>query len=462
MATQTLPAGTQGAPAQTAAQDKAPAASRREPGKTRFDVIVVGAGPAGVSAAITAAKAGLSVLILERGDYPGSKNVMGGVLYRQPTDVILPGFWREAPLERHLVEQGYWLMSERGATKFSYRGEDWDAEPYNAFTVLRARFDRWYAQQAEKAGAILVPETTVDEVLVRDGQAVGVRVGRDQGEIYANVVILADGVNSLLAKSLGLHQEWEPHTIALAVKEIIALPREKIESRFQIEGDQGVAYELLGSISKGMVGIGFLYTNKDTISIGMGCMLSDFARTGIKPYELLDQLKQHPAIKPVLAGGETREYMAHLIPEGGYNSLPKLYMGGLLVVGDAAQFVNALTREGSNMAMISGHLAAMTAIRAHQRGDFSAASMAYYRDLLENSFILQDLRRFRKIMPFVESRHELITVYPELLAELLQDFYTVDSVPKTQLFRRMMRKIRARRRWTSVLGDLWKGLRALS
>lgn len=427
----------------------------------KFDSIVVGAGPAGTAAAIVMAKAGLKVLLLERGDYPGSKNVMGGILYSRPTAAIVPEFWKEAPLERHIIEQGYWLLDKDGAIKATYRGSEWDEPPYNAFSVLRAKFDRWFAKKAEEAGVELVTESLVEEVLVRDGKVVGVRIGREKGEVYADTVILADGVNSILARQLGLHQEWRPGEVALAVKEIIAMPREKVEDRFGIEGDQGVALEIVGAPSSGMVGEAFLYSNKESISIGIGCLLSDYVESGLTPYDLIDRFKEHPAIKKFVAGGETREYMAHLIPEGGYRSVPKFFLPGLLVVGDAAQFVNAATREGSNMAMISGLFAAQTVIRAKEFDDYSASSMAYYKDLLERSFILQDLRKFRNFAQYMEAHRDILTVYPELLTNAISQWYTVDDVPKPQKMKDIARDFLRHRSIWRVGGDLIKGWRAL-
>ncbi|MGI6187519.1 MAG: FAD-dependent oxidoreductase, partial [Brevibacillus sp.] len=169
----------------------------------KFDAIVVGAGPAGTACAYTLAKAGVNVLLLERGEYPGSKNVMGGVLYRKMMEDIIPGFYKEAPVERPIVEQRFMMLDEQSALTFSYKGLEWAKEPYNNFTVLRAKFDQWFADKAVQQGALLVNETVVRECIVEDGKVVGVRTDRPDGEVFADVVVLADGVNSLLAKSLG-------------------------------------------------------------------------------------------------------------------------------------------------------------------------------------------------------------------------------------------------------------------
>lgn len=274
----------------------------------KFDCIVVGAGPAGTACAYELAKAGVNVLLLERGEYPGAKNVMGGVLYRQMLDEIIPGFYKEAPLERPIVEQRFMLLDKESAFTISYKGLEWAKEPYNNFTVLRAKFDQWFAQKAVEQGALLVCETVALECLVEDGRVVGVRTDRPEGDVYADVVVLADGVNSLLAKQLGFHKEWRPDEVALATMEIIKLDKKVIEDRFNLEEGQGCTIELLGDATKGILGTGFLYTNKDTVSIGVGTLLSGLIKHKIKPYELLEYVKNHPMVRPFIEGGVIYSY----------------------------------------------------------------------------------------------------------------------------------------------------------
>jgi len=132
----------------------------------KFDCIVVGAGPAGISCAFELAKGGAQVLLIERGEYPGSKNVMGGVLYRKMMEDIIPEFYKEAPLERPIVEQRFMMMDKESAVTFGYKGMEWGQEPYNNFTVLRAKFDQWFAKKAVEQGAILVNETVVLECII--------------------------------------------------------------------------------------------------------------------------------------------------------------------------------------------------------------------------------------------------------------------------------------------------------
>jgi electron transfer flavoprotein-quinone oxidoreductase len=396
----------------------------------KFEAIVVGAGPAGLSAAYILAKAGVNVAVVERGDFPGSKNVMGGVLYRQPTAEVFPEFWKSAPLERVLVEQRAWVLTDKAAFKFGHRHQAFAEEPYNAFTVLRARFDKWIGQQIRDAGVLVIPETVVEEPIMEGEKVVGVRTGRPDGDLYADVVIAADGVNSLLAQKTGLRPEIDPDQVAVAVKEVIALPREVIENRFNVSGDEGVAIEMYADASWGMVGTGFIYTNKESLSVGCGALLSQLIERGVTPNDLLEHMKAHPAVAPLLEGGETREYLAHLIPEGGLRGMPKLYTHGMLVVGDAAMLVNSMHREGSNLAITSGRFAAQAVLRAKEWGDYSAESLAYYGQLVRDSWIHRDLYKYRNMSRFFEHHPEFFALYPDLLNEAARDMLTVDGIPK--------------------------------
>ncbi len=397
----------------------------------RLDAIVVGAGPAGVTAARELANAGLATVVLERGQFPGSKNVWGGILYRQPTEEMLPGFEEVAPLERPIIEQRYMMLTEDAMLGGTYRSMRFAEPPYNAYSVLRSPFDRWHATTAEEAGAEVFPEFTVTDLLWEDGQVVGVTTGEPEGELYANVVVLADGANSLLAQKVGLHKEWAPLEQALIAKELIMLSPGTIEDRFNLPAGLGTALEIFGESTWGLLGYGFVYTNKESLSVGTGALLEDLIRTGINVNDMLDRFKRHPAIAPLIAGGETVEYSAHLIPEGGYNRMPQVYADGVLVVGDAAGFVNPLNREGVNLAMLSGKLAAQTIAEANERGDFSAASLSRYRELLEESIVIQDLYKIRNVTDFVHARPHLLRDYPQLMSDIAREYLTVDGLPKS-------------------------------
>ena len=408
----------------------------------KYDVVIVGAGPAGVSAALTTAKGGLNTLILERGDFAGSKNMFGGIMFAKPTAQILPDFAKTAPIERKVIEYQFWLLSGESHVQIVHRNQKF-AKDMNSFTALRARFDRWFAQQAEAAGATLLTKTTATGV-IRDSSGKINGLSTDRGDILADLVITCDGVNSLISKGAGLHAEWKPEDIAISVKETYSLPKDKIEERFNLRGDEGMAMQIYGGRNEEYAG--FLYTNKDTISFGMGAVMSDLAANRVRPQDLLDWIKSHPSIKPLLEGAALREYTAHLIPEGGYNRIPPLFTDGMLVAGDAAGLVNPLNFEGTNFAMFSGKYAGQTALDVKKgSGEFTSQNLSLYRKYLEGSFVLKDLKKFRDLPQYIARNKQYLTLYPELMNSLLYSYFEVDGRPKEEHIREMKKELYGKR-----------------
>ncbi|MGV8891540.1 MAG: FAD-dependent oxidoreductase [Burkholderiaceae bacterium] len=427
----------------------------------KFDAIVVGAGPAGNAAAYTMAKAGLKVLQIERGETPGSKNVQGAILYSDALEKIIPDFRDDAPLERHIIEQRMWILDDASFVGGHYRSEEFNKPPYNRYTIIRAQFDKWFSQKVQEAGALLICETTVTNLLMDGKQVIGVQTDRVGGAIYADIVVLADGVNSLLAKKAGFRPELSPDDVALAVKEIHFMPQETIESRFNVSGDAGVVIEMAGKFTKGMMGTGFLYTNKESITIGVGCMLSDFKKQKCTPNQLLEEMKMHPSIQLLLAGGEMKEYVAHLIPEGGYNAIPQIFGHGWLVVGDSGMFLNAVHREGSNLAMTSGRMAAETVIElAASQKKFSMKNLMLYRQKLDQSFVMKDLKKYKNLPDIFHRNPHFLNTYPELLNRAAHTMLMVDGVDKKTKEREIRRDFIQKRSLFGMMGDAFKMWRA--
>ncbi|MCA6111346.1 FAD-dependent oxidoreductase [Bradyrhizobium cenepequi] len=429
----------------------------------KFDAIVVGAGMSGNAAALAMAKRGMKVLQLERGEYAGSKNVQGAILYADMLEKLIPDFRDDAPLERHLVEQRFWMMDDRSHVGVHYRSEDFNEERPNRYTIIRAQFDKWFSSKVREAGATVLCETTVTE-LAQDahGKVIGVRTDRRDGEIHADVVVLAEGVNGLLGTRGRLRERPEPDKVALAVKEMHFLPRETIEAHFNLKGDEGVVIEAAGTISRGMTGMGFIYANKECISVGIGCLVADFQRTGETPYGLLDRFKRHPSVAPLIEGSEVKEYSAHLIPEGGYKAIPQLYGEGWVVVGDAAQLNNAIHREGSNLAMTSGRIAAEAIVQVKsRRHPMTAANLSLYKKMLDDSFVMRDLKK-HKDMPMLmhtNSKNFFLT-YPQLVSRAMQNYVRVDGTPKAEKEKVTLKSFVNARSWTGLVGDAFRLARA--
>ncbi len=421
----------------------------------KTDVIVVGAGPAGISCAITLARAGKEVVLIERGLFAGSKNVFGGAIYTQPMKEIFPDFETEAPIERRNISHNFIILGKDDSTTISYRNDD-----NVSYSVIRGKFDRWMAQKAKEAGVILVEQTVVREVIKNGVKVVGVRTELE--DYYADIVVLADGVNSLLAKQLKLRKEIEPKDIALSVKEVIKLDKETINQRFNLKNNEGAIGEIFGGPMLGVLGLGFMYTNSESVTIGLGVTLDDLVECKYRPFEVLEKLKQHPTIAPLIDGGTLKEYSAHLIPEGGYKKVPKLCDNGVMVVGDAAMLVNNLHWEGTNLAMVSGKLAALTALEAFDKNDFSRKTLKIYESRLKESFVMKDLKTYKDLMSIAHQRKKaFMGYYLNKINSFFKMFVSVNSVPKKENYHKFIKSIFTDRKLVELFKDLWAVVKLL-
>lgn len=428
-----------------------------------FQALVVGAGPAGACAALTLARAGVDVALVERGAHPGEKNMFGGILHRMPAlEAIFPDFWDRAPLQRHVVKKVVTFMTPGRSLNVEYETESFDRTPYNGYTVHRPRFDRWLAGEAVAAGATLLTRTTVDDVIVEGGKVAGIRVLRGQGELRAPVVIAADGVLSFTAARAGLRRpRHDPDHLALGVKALLELPKEVIDDRFGVVRDQGASREFLGCTGA-VHGGGFMYTNYDSISVGLVLHLGSLRASGKTPYDLLNGFLEQPQVAKLVRGARLLEYSAHLIPEGGYEMMPQLVGEGVVVAGDAAGFCYAKgpNLEGINLAAHSGTLAGEAVAEALQAKDVSARGLAAYRRKLEESFVLKDLKAFRRAPRLLEI-DRLYRAYPELICDYMDRVYRIDGQPKEGLVDMAIAMAREKVGAGALLRDAWTTWRSI-
>ena len=420
----------------------------------KFDVIVVGAGLSGLATALTLSGEGVEVLVLERGDYPGAKNVTGGRLYVNPVREFFPDLWPNAPLERLIVREGFALMAKERSVTLEYSGTELGNEPPQSYSVLRARFDRWLAEQAESRGAMLLTKVRVEDVIRENGGIAGVIAGGD--ELRANVVIACDGVLSLIPEKAGLRSPGSPHDYAVGIKEVIALDTGVINDRFGLERNEGAARLFAGEVTRGHFGGGFLYTNRDSISLGIVIGIGGLVGRASPPDipALLDAFKARPEIAPLIRGGDTVEYAAHAIPEGGYRALGKLYGNGILVAGDAAGLAlnMGVTVRGMEYALASGCLAARAVLKAREAGNFRTETLSLYGRLLEESFVLRDFKSFQET-PAVLANPRFTNHYPELIGAVMKDVYAVPAGPKARLYETIRKHMTLKEMW-SVFKDL--------
>ncbi len=430
-----------------------------------FDVIVVGAGPAGSAAALVTARAGLKVLLIERGEYPGAKNVSGAVLYGSAIlHQLIPNWWEQAPVERHVTRRELALLSPTTSVSLDFQSvaPSYVDPPFNGFTVLRPKFDRWFAEQAKAAGAFVLNGTVVDDVLREKDQIAGVRTRREAGDIRGDVVIACDGVNSWLARKVGLQRQLRTHELALGVKEVVGLDESVIRERFHLTGSAGMAREYIGDVTGSVHGGAFLYTNRNSLSLGVISQLSSLVEQKQRPYDLLEGFKAHPSVAPLVRGGTLREYSAHLIPEAGYSMIPKLFTNGMMVAGDAAGLClsTGIYIEGINYAIQSGRAAGDAAIAACERRDFSRDTLSNYLELLRKRHVAGDFHAYRHAPDFVNSER-LQNLYPELAARASEALFRVDGNRKRKLLPlgwRTMREVGGRPH--QVLKDLYHAGRA--
>jgi electron transfer flavoprotein-quinone oxidoreductase len=407
------------------------------------------------------AQKGLNVLLLERGHVPGEKNMFGGMLPNCPVvEELMPDFWDQAPWERHVIRRALTMISDASATSMVFESQNFDSPPYSGFTLFRPHFDKWYAEKASEAGARLLCGCRVDELIMEGGSVLGVRTGKD--EVRAPVVVLCDGVLSLLARKAGMIDLYQPSEMALGVKALFSMDEESLNERFNLVKRQGLTQEFLGC-TEGIRGGGFIYTQTETLSVGLVFHLDSLRASGLAPYNLFQKFLTYDVIQRILKGTRLVEYSAHLLPEGGYKGIQKLYGNGVLLAGDAAGlcYTNGLNQEGMNLAITSGFLAAETIHDALRTGDCSQKSLAQYEGRLKESFVLRDMKTFEKVVDLMHN-DRLFSVYPKLIGTIMEQLYRADGKPRKSFGRLGWDAVKEIIPTKHLISDLIKGGKALT
>jgi electron transfer flavoprotein-quinone oxidoreductase len=392
-----------------------------------FDAIIVGAGPAGCACALTLARRGANVLMLEKATIPGERNMTGGVLYgsfigNYGLINLIPEFEIEAPLERRIISHEVTVLSKPNwkSKEFKFFRLTKDSMPsrfglFNLefetghdYSVLRRKFDQWFANKALEAGAMLSTQTTVEELLKENDVIVGVRTTKE--ELRSKVVIDCSGVTSNLAEMAGLRNSLVPRQLYHGIKHVYTMDANFIEQRFKVKKGEGRALFYIGGFMKGVNGGAFIYTNNDALSVGIVVSMDSVIRATTerfdevgKPLDILEEFERHPMIAQLLEGGEMVEYSAHNIPKGYKSMLKRPYADGFLVAGDAlGAFVKiGPLIDGMRRAIASGMMAAETYLLANESGSFRASNLSRYKELLAP--IYEDVNRSGRDSFFTES-----------------------------------------------------------
>ena len=384
-----------------------------------YDVVIVGAGPAGLAAAIRLKQlaqengAEISVCVLEKGSEVGAHILSGAVIDPRSLSELIPD-WQElgAPLNAPVVEDRFLMLSETSARKVPNALLPGCFHNEGMYVASLGNVCRWLAQQAEGLGVEIFPGFAAAEVLYDDNGAVkGVATG-DLGinragektdayqpgmELHAKYTFFAEGCRGHLG--LRIQERYElragvdPQVYGIGIKELWEIRPEQHK--------KGLVIHTAGwPLENDTYGGSFLYHQEDNqVAIGFVVGLA-YANPYLKPYEEFQRYKLHPAIRPFLEGGKRIAFGARAISAGGLQSLPKLVFPGGCLIGDDAGFLNASRIKGSHAAMKSGALAAEAAYAAIAAGR-SSDELVAYPQAFRGSWLHEELYRARNFKPWM-------------------------------------------------------------
>lgn len=437
----------------------------------KFDCIIVGAGIAGLSAAMTLARNNMKFLLIERGEFAGAKNVSGGVLWGNDLAKLVPEYWKEdGGWDRYINHRRLSFMDEESCFTIDFKSSHFNEPPYSGVVVLRSKFDRWLAEKVQEAidesdfamDSFIATNILVEEILMENDKAVGIRTGDEK--FYADSVILAEGVNNLLTRQVGLQSDYVPaEHVLTGIKEIIRFDQKKLEDRFQLRGKSGMSNEFVGFATDGVEGGGFLYTNRDTLSVGLVLGVKDLREKNKKPQDILNKFKTHPVIADMIEGGEIVEYSAHIVSSGDKRIMPKkLYKDGLLVCGEAANLLMNAGKaiQGMDYAMRSGILAAETIAKSKEKNDFSENALKEYENALSDSYVMKDINNFQDAVHLL---HDPVMTQkmPNLICDFGRNFFTIKNEPTKKARTMLNDSVKKHASWWDLMKVGIKGGKAL-
>jgi electron transfer flavoprotein-quinone oxidoreductase len=443
-------------------------------GVANYDVVIIGAGAAGLSAAIGLAKQDFSVLVLEAGAYAGAENWSGCVYFAESLanpELLGPDGVEALAWERRLVERGIFSGNGHSFSGATYRNADTFRHCY---TVLRPIFDHHLSQVARQAGATLLTDTTAEGLIRERGRVIGVSTNR--GPLYADLVFLAEGDASHLVTKEGYEKaapgRQDAHFLQ-GVKQVIEMPDGAIEEIFGVGAEEGVAYEMLlrngvyhgreATLNMG----GFMYTNRSSISLGFVLPLHHLHdRFGGDPNVLMEWLRGLPQIRNWTRGGRPGVFGAKLIRGGGLRDVPRLVDHGL-AIGGAASAIGVdfpypnFTGPATGMGLLIARAA--VAIR-REGGSFTRDELdRHYLRPLESSHWYDDVRHLRRWPGYVEKTRYFFT----RSIDVLQGSLYVWTRPEMGWFRKWREWTRLVRRtlpsgaWGEMMSDSRQMVQAL-
>lgn len=425
----------------------------------KFDLIVAGHGLGVHSAAICAAKAGLSVAWLPA-QKPGARIDGTGILFASAAEQVSKDFATHAPGLAKVVAHRVVLVGDNAGTTVDYRSQTRQSHP-EAFTFDRAAFEAWLAGMASAAGVKKLESGRIGEIMTGDGgQTQAIRT-TDGVIIRCRAVVIGRGAEHPIRGILDSAKQPEERIRVAAVGRL-AVSAEKLADRLGLETGEGLYGRIVGNLASGVPGTGWLATSADSLQVGLGLVVGPFAEDpeGLVKRQLA-ALMANPAMKPLLRGLAAPSVQSESAPISGYKYIAPVYGNGWMLVGPSARLADPLRHEDSHTELLCGKFAADAAFRAIRADDTSQRSLSVYRAMLDDSFLMQDLKSQKNAVEEIERDPTVLGYYPGFVNRWLENDTAGGLSPRRERNREFMRNLRNERPvWEFAMG-LRKSLRIM-